>query len=111
MTSIEDIKRYLVAVKSKIKKREYIFSRKALDELTELGIGNREALLFISNLTYKRYYQGPQEDHKINQQNVWMFGCDVDDYQLYIKFTIKLRGELFLISFHKADYPIKYPYT
>ncbi|ERI93910.1 putative toxin-antitoxin system, toxin component [Clostridiales bacterium oral taxon 876 str. F0540] len=113
-TSLEEINCFLVEVKSLITEGKYDFIPRPKNNLTNLGINLKIALDIILNLTYKNYFNGPEEDDNPKFIGfIWEFGKDEDQYQIYIKLKLKdtSRGKLLCImGFHKADFPIRYLY-
>jgi hypothetical protein len=78
--------------------------------LTELGISFRDAAHIIYSLTYQNYVSGPSQDHLYHEQSVYVFGYRLDDIELYIKLTFRQLDNLFILSFHEAQYPMQYPF-
>ena len=57
------------------------------------------------------YVDGPVVDtlHKVG--DMWVFGKDVKEREVYIKIQIsELSGQTICISFHLAEAPMKYPF-
>ena len=83
-------------------------NQKALEEL-EIIPSYRKVV--IESLTVNDYVEGPVVD-KLNQLGeMWVFGKDVKGREVYIK--IMLGGhncQTICISFHLAEYPLKYPF-
>jgi hypothetical protein len=103
------IEAYLEKVRSYIEKGEYTFKKRDMDNLTCLGISYRTALDIIKNLTYECYVSGPEQDHLCEDQDVFVFGESYEDIELYIKLTFRKRDDLFIMSFHQAQYKMNYP--
>ena len=113
-STIPEVNNFLEEVKILIKSGNYDFVPRPKNNLTSLGINLKIALDIILKLTYKNYFNGPQQDINPNFMGfIWEFGTDEEMYQIYIKLKIKdtSRGELLCImGFHKADSPIEYSY-
>lgn len=113
-SSLEEVNSFLVEVKSLITAGKYDFIPRPKNNLTNLGINLKIALDIILNLTYKNYFNGPEEDDNPRFIGfIWEFGKDEELFQIYIKLKLKdtSRGKLLCImGFHKADFPIKYLY-
>ena len=79
--------------------------------LLELGITPNERLNVIMQLDCYDYSEGPIIDALNNQGEMWVFGKDVRGNEVYIKITLgKLNAHTICISFHKAEYPMSYPF-
>jgi len=78
--------------------------------LTELGISFAEAKYIIKTLKPENYVSGPNQDHLVSEQQVFVFGYDYNEIELYIKLTIRILDDLFIMSFHEAKYKLEYPF-
>ena len=83
--------------------------------LIDLGITQNQALELIHQLTPDNYSKGPEPDDMKPDRDVWIFGCDVDSTEAYIKLALQPHNQKkhivfgLIWSFHKADHPLKYP--
>jgi len=85
---------------------------KNMESLAELGISIGQALIVINDLTYKNFSSGPEADRDYSNRNVWKFGYSLDGQEIYIKLADNLSHNVAkCISFHKARFPINYPYS
>ena len=110
----EEVQSFLDEFHSKLKDFGIIYradrgkNQKALEEL-EIIPSYRKVV--IESLTVNDYVEGPVVD-KLNQLGeMWVFGKDVKGREVYIK--IMLGGhncQTICISFHLAEYPLKYPF-
>lgn len=65
----------------------------------------------IENLTAEDYVEGPVIDTLNKLGEMWVFGKDVKNREVYIKIMISdYGGQTICISFHLADPPLKYPF-
>lgn len=67
----------------------------------------------VLHLAYHNYSDGPLFDDRQQSGNVWIFGIEVDDQEIYIKLKVVELGKqkyAKCLSFHRAQYPIKYPF-
>ena len=83
---------------------------------------NREALLLlditpmqreliVKNLVPRDYVEGPVIDELNKQKEMWVFGKDVKDREVYIKITLGYdNGQTICISFHIAEHQLEYPF-
>jgi hypothetical protein len=66
----------------------------------------------ILNLECKNYVQGPLADDQGLPGEVWIFGCEVNGREIYVKLKIvEARGEKYAkcLSFHPSQYSLHYP--
>ncbi|MEN6493142.1 MAG: hypothetical protein ABFD16_02515 [Thermoguttaceae bacterium] len=83
--------------------------------LIDLGITQNQALECIQHLTPDNYCKGPEPDDTKPDRCVWVFGDDIGGVEAYIKLALqpdKRKRHVthaMIWSFHKADYPLKYP--
>lgn len=87
-------------------------SMRSIDKanLTELGISFAEAKQIIKTLKPENYVSGPNQDHLVSKQQVFVFGYDLYEIELYIKLTIRILDDLFIMSFHEAKFKLEYPF-
>lgn len=84
---------------------------RAKNSLIELGITPHQRLEVIMNLDCYDYSDSPITDALNNQGEMWVFGKDVRGNEVYIKITLgKPNSHTICISFHKAEYPMSYPF-
>ena len=87
--------------------------RKNIVTLTELGLDQEEIFeIIIENLSWTDYVQGPElDDHEPSiPGNIWIFGLNIENNELYLKFQDRPTGIVVWISIHKAAYRLNYPY-
>jgi len=82
------------------------------ESLVELGLTAKQREEIIMALSVLDYCAGPIED-KIKAGDLWVFGIQLEGVEIYIK--LKLAGSPgnehpICISFHKSEYPLKYPF-
>ncbi|MGH4138229.1 hypothetical protein [Clostridium sp.] len=113
-STIDEINDFLMVVKALVAAGNYDFIPRPKNNLTNLGINLRIALDMLLKITYKNYFNGPEQDDNPKFAGfIWEFGEDEEKYQIYIKLKIKdtSRGKLLCImGFHKADFSIRYLY-
>jgi len=55
--------------------------------------------------------KGPEKDRDRKRGNIWEFGAEIDNEEVYIKLSDDFsRNIAKCISFHKAEFKISYPY-
>lgn len=113
MVTKEDVERFLENFSLKVKIFGIRFRDdrgKNQDALLELEITPKERLNVIMQLNCYDYSEGPIVDALNNQGEMWVFGKDVKGNEVYIKITMGVpNSHTICISFHKAEYPMKYP--
>ena len=83
-------------------------------DLADLNLTRKLAMDTVCTLTPDNYCSGPVPDDTDAKKMVWVFGCDVDGVEVYVKLRLNptggngiSRGSIW--SFHKAQYPMRYP--
>jgi hypothetical protein len=65
----------------------------------------------IEELEIIDFSQGPLPENWFGSREMWVFGKQVKGNEIYIKITMGLEASgTICISFHKAEYPMKYPF-
>jgi hypothetical protein len=81
---------------------------KSIPEL-ELIPGARKQV--VQSLTVDDYSEGPIKNLLNKWGDLWVFGKDIKGQEVYIKIAYGVpNGRAICISFHLAEYPMKYPY-
>lgn len=106
-----DIEAFLEQVRQYIDNDNYDFINRDKYELYRLGISIDEAVSIIRHLSLSNYFRGPTEDHNGNGNLIYEFGYEYDpEIEIYIKLTIRVQDDLFIMSFHESDRPMTYPF-
>ena len=80
------------------------------ETLLELGITQFQRELIVKSLIPQDYVEGPVIDELNRRKEMWVFGKDVKDREIYIKITLGYEnGQTICISFHFAEHPLEYP--
>ena len=80
------------------------------ETLLELGISLLQRELIVKSLLPQDYVEGPVIDELNRRKEMWVFGKDVKDREVYIKITLGYEnGQTICISFHIAEHPLIYP--
>ena len=110
----EDVQKFLDQFHSKMKVFGIIYrddrgkNQKTLEELEIVPLFRK---VIIENLAVEDYVEGPVVDTLYKIGDMWVFGKDVKERELYIKIQIsELSGQTICISFHLAESPMKYPF-
>lgn len=77
--------------------------------LLEISPLQREVI--VKNLQVQDYVEGPVIDVLNKEGEMWVFGKDVKEREVYIKITLGYEnGQTICISFHIAEKPLVYPF-
>ena len=113
MISIEEVKAFLEQFNIKaqvfgIIRDDRQKNRKAL---LELDITQMQRELIVKSLLPQDYVEGPVIDVLNKEGEMWVFGKDVKEREVYIKITLGYEnGQTICISFHIAEHPLVYPF-
>ena len=78
--------------------------------LFDLDITRFERMEVIKSIESEDYSEGPITDELNHGSEMWVFGKDVKDIEVYIKITMGgFNGRSICISFHRAEHPMNYP--
>lgn len=84
---------------------------KNMATLLELDITPNYRLEVIKSLQPEHYSQGPLKEQLNGGADMWVFGKDVKEREVYIKMTMGyFNGAVLCISFHIAEYKMTYPF-
>lgn len=65
----------------------------------------------LKSLVVEDYSKGPLPEKLYDGTEMWVFGKQVKEKEIYIKITMGIRGaQVICISFHIAERPMSYPY-
>ena len=113
MVTVEDVKAFLdqFNVKAQIFGIRFRDDRgKNRDALLQLDITPLQREVIVKNLLVHDYVEGPVIDELNKSGEMWVFGKDVKEREVYIKITLGYEnGQTICISFHIAEHPLKYP--
>ncbi|MDD2585084.1 MAG: hypothetical protein PHT79_02035 [Syntrophomonadaceae bacterium] len=115
VSSQDEVVFYLAKVKRLLADNKYDFvPRKVnLEALAELGWALDYFFKdYLMQLTLLNYVNGPETDRDDYDEDVWVFGDDIETDQYYIKIKIRthVKQEVVCISFHKAKFPLNFPW-
>lgn len=81
------------------------------ETLLPLDITPFQREVIVKNLLVQDYVEGPVIDELNKSGEMWVFGKDVKNREMYIKITLGYdNGHTICISFLIAEYPLKYPF-
>ena len=114
MVTIEEVKAFLDQFNIKAQVFGIYFRNdrgKNMEALKQLAISAFQRELIVKSLQAQDYVEGPVIDVLNKEKEMWVFGKDVKDREVYIKITLGYdNGQTICISFHIADYPLVYPF-
>ena len=112
MITKEDVAYFLENFKMKLSTYQIIFSgrKKNRDTILDLEIVPNYRVTIIKSLSEIDYSEGPIVDYD-GGPNLWVFGTQVKGREVYVKITMgQFNESTICISFHLAEYPMKYPF-
>jgi hypothetical protein len=114
MVEIDDVERFLKRFKEKLKFWDIVFlddRGKNVQTLADLELRPNYRKKVIEELEIMDYSQGPLPENWFGSHEMWVFGRQVKGSEIYIKITLGVEGSgTICISFHKAEFPMKYPF-
>ncbi len=114
MVTVDEVKAFLdqFNVKAQIFGIRFRDDRgKNRDALLQLDITPLQREVIVKNLLVHDYVEGPVIDELNKSGEMWVFGKDVKEREVYIKITLGYEnGQTICISFHIAEHPLKYPF-
>ena len=114
MVTIEEVKAFLDQFNIKAQVFGIYFRNdrgKNMEALKQLAISAFQRELIVKSLQAQDFVEGPVVDVLNKEKEMWVFGKDVKDREVYIKITLGYdNGQTICISFHIAEYPLVYPF-
>ena len=114
MVSIDEVKAFLEQfnVKAQVFGIRFRDDRgKNRETLLLLEITPLQREVIVKNLLVQDYVEGPVIDELNKSGEMWVFGKDVKNREVYIKITLGYeKCQTICISFHLAEHPLKYPF-
>ena len=109
----ENVEAFLNQFHQKLKVFSIIFRDdrgKNAQTLADLEITPKYRETVIKEIKAEDYSQGPIVDTLNSMGEMWVFGKDVKGQEVYIKISLgHSNSQTICISFHIAEYKIKYP--
>lgn len=114
MVTIEDVAKFLNLFHEKMKVFGILYRDdrgKNQETLEALEIVPSYRKIVIESLKAEDYVQGPVVDELNKLGEMWVFGKDVKQREVYIKIAIgNENSQTICISFHLAEHPLKYKF-
>ena len=109
----EQIESFLNDFKQKMKEKNgftMVPRERNINELKSFGIKIITVKGIVNSLNFTHYCSGPEKDSEYPENNLWVFGYEFNGKLLYIKLSSDLKHKAKCISFHKAEFEMKFPY-
>lgn len=114
MATEEDVEAFLEQFHQKLRIFSIIFRDdrgKNAQTLAELEITPKYRETIIEEIKTEDYSQGPIIDTLNHIGEMWVFGKDIKGKEVYIKISLgRSNCQTICISFHIAEYKMKYPF-
>lgn len=115
ITNKKDVIDFLVKFKRLIKEKKFYIAedrKKNREALIKLCLTKSLRTDCLLNLTDLDYCEGPLPDDS-GSGDIWIFGLEIDGKEIYIKLKIdnyQNNEYAKCLSFHIAEFKLKYPY-
>jgi len=114
MVKEDEVKRFLDDFKVKLKTWGIIYRDdrgKNTQTLLDLEIRPVDRTMVLKSLKTEDYSEGPIDDVYYGGSPLWVFGKEIKQNEVYIKITLgNENNKTICISFHIAEYSMKYPF-
>ena len=114
MVTKQQVKYFLGEFKTKMEIWDVLFlddRGKNSQTLAELELMPIERKKILEKLQIEDYCQGPFEETQLGGSEMWIFGRTLRRKEIYIKITVGIEDtSVICISFHIAEYPMKYQF-
>ena len=114
MTTQQEVEQFLNQFKVKLDIFGIIFRNdrgKNIQTLVDLNITEMERLRIVKSIEVTDFSEGPVVDTLNHGTDLWIFGKDVKEQEVYIKISMGLpSNKTICISFHIAEHPMSYPF-
>lgn len=113
MNKKTEVASFLRDFKEKMKFWDVLFRDdrgKNFQTLVDLELRPVERKNILEKLETKDYSEGPLDERLYGGADMWVFGKIVNKKEVYIKITMgEISNSVICISFHIAEYSMKYP--
>ncbi|MGD0589395.1 MAG: toxin [Bacteroidota bacterium] len=114
MTTKDQVDSFLKDFKEKMKIWNILFRddrAKNTQALADLEITPIDRKYILNNLSADDFSEGPLVETLYGGSNMWIFGKEVKNQEVFIKISMGFTGASVLcISFHIAENPLQYPF-
>lgn len=108
-----EVEQFLSQFKVKLEIFGIIFLErdKNVNSLIDLDITRLERLSVVKSIVVDDYSEGPIKDQLSGFGEMWVFGKDVKGQEVYIKISLgRPNNNTIVISFHRSEHPMNYPF-
>jgi hypothetical protein len=113
MATIKQVEEFLNTLRQKIKTWKILYRDdrgKNTQALADIELRPFERDEIIANLKVQDYCQGPLEEKLYKGLDMWVFGKEVKENEIYIKISLGLpSSNVVCISFHVSEHKLTYP--
>ena len=114
IATLAEVQKFLNDFHQKVKVFDILFleeREKNMTSLKQLDITREERLEVVNSIEVTDYSEGPIKNMLNAWGDLWVFGKDVKEQEVYIKISYGLPNKSAIcISFHIAEHSMKYPY-
>jgi hypothetical protein len=115
MPTEQEVDAFLKEFHTRMKVWDIVFRddrSKNVESLGAMGIVPNMRKAVLNELTVKDFSEGPMKDGLNSGPDLWVFGKEVKEHDVYIKVTLGMvkEGPVLCISFHPAEQPMKFPF-
>lgn len=110
--SKQTIEEFLLSMRLRIAEGRWtlVQREKNLQALLDLGMVLSDVPEVLRSITYTDFCAGPLNDDKGRPLVWWVFGPQVSGETLYVKVALHPKKKLLCMSFHKSEFPLRYPF-
>lgn len=114
IAALAEIQKFLNDFHQKVEVFDIMFldeREKNMNAISDLSLTRGERKQIIKSLTIDNYSEGPIKNILNQWGDLWVFGKDVQNQEVYIKICYgQPNRSTICVSFHVAEFPMQYPY-
>ncbi len=114
IATLAEIQKFLNDFHQKVEVFDIMFldeREKNMHAISDLSLTRGERKQIIKSLTIDNYSEGPIKNILNQWGDLWVFGKDVQNQEVYIKICYgQPNRSTICVSFHVAEFPMQYPY-
>ena len=114
IATLAEIQKFLNDFHQKVEVFDIMFldeREKNMHAISDLNLTRGERKQIIKSLTIDNYSEGPIKNILNQWGDLWVFGKDVQNQEVYIKICYgQPNRSTICVSFHVAEFPMQYPY-
>src|SRR3989304_9572 len=113
MAKEQEVEKFLKEFREKMKIWDALFRDergKNTQALADLELCPADRKKILEEIESTDYSEGPLEEKLYGGGDMWVFGKEIKQQEVYIKISIGFAGaSVICISFHIAEHPMNYP--